>query len=314
MTLLIEAGADAARQWQRVLQARDPALDIRLYPEVGNAADITSLLSWKPPLGLLPQLPALRLLQCSGAGVDQLLDHPELPDCLARGVQVARLVDPGQAHDLAAYVLAVALGWYRRLDAYAGQAQQGQWHRLFPHPASARCRVGILGLGVMGRAIAQAFLACGFPVAGWAARRASLEGIETYAGRAELAAFADQCGVLVCALPLTPDTHGILDAALFSLLAPRACVVNVGRGGHLVEADLLAWLAQAPDAAAALDVHASEPLGADHPFWRHPRIRTTPHIGAFAAPERVAGQIVGNHHGVLSGQVPAHRIDLRRGY
>ncbi|MBU9379103.1 MULTISPECIES: NAD(P)-dependent oxidoreductase [Burkholderia] len=314
MTLLIEAGADAARQWRQVLQARDPALDVRLYPELGDPAEITSLLSWKPPLGLLPQLPALRLLQCSGAGVDQLLDHPELPDCLARGVQVARLVDPGQAQDLATYALAVALGWYRRLDAYHELARQGRWQRLFPHPASARCRVGILGLGVMGRTIARAFQACGFPVAGWAAHRAILDGIETYAGRAELAPFADQCGVLVCALPLTPDTQGILDAALFSRLAPRACVVNLGRGGHLIEADLLAWLAQAPDSAAALDVHASEPLAADHPFWRHPRIRTTPHIGAFAAPERVAGQIVGNHHGVLAGQVPLHRIDLGRGY
>lgn len=314
MTLLIEAGADAARDWRRVLLARDPALEIRLYPELGDPARITSLLSWKPPAGLLSQLPALRLLQCSGAGVDQLLDHPEMPDCLARGVHVARLVDPGQAHDLAAYVLAVALAWYRKLDVYAGQARHGEWQRRFPHPASADCRVGILGLGVMGRAIARAFAACGFPVAGWSTRRASCEQVETYAGRAELAAFATQCMILVCALPLTPDTLGILDGDLFARLAPRACVINVGRGGHLVEADLLAWLSAAPEAAAALDVHAAEPLPAGHPFWTHPRIRTTPHVGAFAAPERVAGQILGNHHGVLAGRVPEHRIDLRRGY
>lgn len=314
MTLLIEAGHDAARHWQHVLRARDAALDIRLYPDLGDPAEITSLLSWKPPLGLLPQLGSLRLLQCSGAGVDQLLDHPDVVGCLDRGVQIARLVDRGQAHDLATYVLAAALGWYRRMDTYTEQARQGHWQRLFPHPCSAACRVGVMGLGVMGGTIARAFAACGFQVAGWAAHPTRFDGIETYAGREALSDFAGQCGVIVCALPLTPDTQGILDAALFERLAQRACLINVGRGGHLDESDLLAWLTSSPESSAVLDVHAAEPLPATHPFWRHPRIVVTPHIGAFASPERVADQILSNHRGAMAGRAPEHRIDLRRGY
>ena len=310
MAILIEAGPDAAQTWKKVLRSHESNLDIRIYPELGDPQQITSLLSWKPPSGLLPRLTSLRLLQCSGAGVDQLLGHPDLHT----GIQVARLVDSGQARDLATYVLGAAVAWYRRLDIYAAQQALYEWRRIFPHPRSADCKVGVMGMGMMGQTIANAFMACGFPVSGWSGTGKALNGVETFSGRSKLLAFAQKCNILVCALPLTPETRGILNDELFQVLASPGLVVNVGRGEHIVESDLLAWLERDQLASAALDVHKEEPLPSSHPFWKHLRIRVTPHIGAFADPQNVAWQVIENHRRVLAGAPPVNLIDFHRGY
>jgi glyoxylate/hydroxypyruvate reductase A len=308
--LLVHAGEAMAMRWRDALRAADPSLDVRIYPEIGDERDIECLLTWKPPAGLVPRLTRLLLLQCSGAGVDQLLEEEGIPP----GLPIARIVDRQQANDLTVFALAVTLAWFRRLDEYARFQTEGRWERLFPHPTVSDLTVGVLGLGTVGRTLASRFAACGFRVLGWSRSPAALQGIETLAGADALPALAGRCHVLLCALPLTPQTRGILARPLLCRLARPAFLVNLGRGGHLVDQDLLAMLDEGAIDGAALDVHRQEPLPADHAFWSHQRIRVTPHIGAFATPERVSTQIVENLRRVRRGEPPLHPVDLARGY
>src|SRR5258706_10920791 len=143
MGLLIHAGEAMARRWASVLTALDPALDARIYPDLGDRSQIECLLSWNPPPGLLPSLAGLRLLQCSGAGVDQLLSHAEIP----RDLWISRIVDQQQADDLALFALTVTLAWFRRLDAYRAHQSAARWERLFPHPTVSDLAIGVMGLG-----------------------------------------------------------------------------------------------------------------------------------------------------------------------
>ncbi|MGK3959954.1 2-hydroxyacid dehydrogenase [Sorangium sp. So ce118] len=310
MVLLVHAGEAMARRWRDALRGVDSSLDVRIYPELGQADEIECLLSWKPPPGLLHRLPRLKLLQCSGAGVDQLLDGVDIPP----GLPISRIVDQQQADDLALFALSVTLSWFRRLDDYARQQAEARWERLFPHPTVTDATIGVLGLGFVGRTIARRFADCGFRVLGWSRSGADLSGITAFAGPDGLAAVAERSNALICVLPLTPELRGILARPLLERLARPSFLVNVGRGGHLLEGDLIALLDGGRLDGAALDVHAEEPLPSEHPFWRHPRIRVTPHIGAFATPERVAAQIVDNLRRVRRGEPPRHQVELARGY
>lgn len=310
MALLVHAGEAMALQWRSALRALDTTLDVRIYPEIGAADQVEGLLTFKPPPGLVSQLPRLKLLQCSGAGVDQLLEGAAIPP----GVAVARIAEQPQADDLAVFVLAVTLAWFRRLDAYHQQQAEARWARIFPHPTVTQLSVGVLGLGFFGRTIARRFADCGFRVHGWSRSVADLPGVSSWVGRAGLLQMAERCNVLICALPLTSETRGILSRPLLERTVRPGFLVNLGRGGHLIEADLAALLEEGSLDGAALDVHAQEPLPEAHPFWRHPRIRITPHVGAFATPEQAAPLILENLHRARRGEPPLHRVVPARGY
>jgi glyoxylate/hydroxypyruvate reductase A len=310
MAILIHAGEAVARDWIEAFRAADPALETRVHPQLGNPDTVECLLSWKPPPGLLPKLTSLKLLQCSGAGVDQLLAHPEIPSSLP----ISRIVDAQQAKDLAVFALAVTLNWFRRLDDYRELQSQSKWQRLFPHRTVSEMVVGVMGLGFMGKTIARCFAGCGFPVRGWSRHGGEIENINVFSGLEQLPLFLSGTRVLICALPLTPETKGILSSDIFAQLGRPSFLLNLGRGGHLVEQALLAALERTEIDAAALDVHDTEPLPSTHLFWTHPRIRVTPHIAAFATPARVAPQIIENVRRVRCGQHPLNLVDMARGY
>jgi len=309
LVLLFASPDDDPISWRAALQRRIPDLEVRIFPEIGDPAAIEAALVWLPPPGLLASLPNLRAIFSLGAGVDRLLEDPTLP----ADVPLCRMVDPSLTASMAEFVLLHVLRYHRDLDVYEQQQRRAEWRLVLPRPASATV-VGVMGLGELGIASARLLLRHGFTVRGWSRTPKAVEGVASFAGEAELDAFLAEVGVLVCLLPLTPVTRGILNAALFARLARGARLVNLARGAHLVERDLLEALDSGHLAHATLDVFTREPLPSDHPFWRHPRITVTPHAAAYSLPESGAEIVAENIRRLRAGAPLLHRVDRRRGY
>jgi glyoxylate/hydroxypyruvate reductase A len=308
MTLLFVSAADNADAWRGELAKRLPDLKFRVWPDLGDPADITYALVWKPPPGLLASLPNLTLILSLGAGVEPLLADPTLP-----AAPLVRMVAEGLTDDMAAYVVLQVLRWQRRVDAYAAQQRAEIWKQLGHRPAS-EVRVGILGLGVLGEAAARALKPLGFDVIGWSRTPKQIHGVETVHGTDGLVALAARSDFLVCLLPLTAETRGILDAKLFATLPKGAVVINAARGGHLVESDLLAALDVGHLGGASLDVFAEEPLPPGHPFWTHPQIHVTPHVAGITHPSRSADHVADAIRRAETGQPLLHVVDRAQGY
>jgi glyoxylate/hydroxypyruvate reductase A len=309
MALLFRSTVDSAARWRAQLTRLTRELEVRVWPEIGNPAEIEHALVWRPEPGFLASLPNLKLILSLGAGVDHLLGDPQLP----RHLPIVRLVDPHMTDAMSEYVVLQVLRLHRRDLDYRAQQEAGLWHELDQQNAVER-RVGILGLGELGQDAAKKLKALGFDVAGWSRSEKDVAGITTYAGPPRLPLLLGRSEILVCLLPLTAETEGILNARSLALLPKGAALVNAARGAHLVEEDLLAALASGQISAAVLDVFREEPLPADHPFWHHPRIVVTPHVAAFTNPATAAPIILDNIRRFEEGRPLLNRIDPARGY
>jgi glyoxylate/hydroxypyruvate reductase len=221
---------------------------------------------------------------------------------------VVRLVDPVMNERMASYVLAAVLYHQRQLGRYREQQRAGVWRQV-AHRGAADVRVGIMGLGPMGRTSAELLRRIGYDVAGWSRQPRSIAGVRCFAGRDQFAEFLGRSDFLVCLLPLTPATSGILTRTTFDALPKGAVVINAARGDHLVEADLLAALDRGRLAGAVLDVVSVEPLPKHHPLWRHPDVLITPHVASLSNPSTGAAQIVATLRAVQAGEQPAHVVD-----
>jgi glyoxylate/hydroxypyruvate reductase A len=239
-------------------------------------------------------------------GVEKLLADPALP----RGVALARLVDPGMVAAMSETVLAHVLDWHRHLYAYRAYQQSGRWQRIEQRLASDRT-IGLLGMGELGSDAARKLHALGFRLAGWSRRAKALPGVQSFT---TLDAMLPACDVLVCLLPLTAQTQGVLNARAFSLMKPGGCVINLARGGHVVRADLLRALDSGRLAHAYLDVFETEPLPPADAFWRHPGITVTPHIAALTEPRTALPKLVENIERVRRGEPPLNLVDVVAGY
>jgi D-3-phosphoglycerate dehydrogenase/glyoxylate/hydroxypyruvate reductase A len=294
--------------YAEALRRAAQGIDVWTSDDEAPPERVEALLAWRLQPGQLARWPNLRLVCSIGAGVDKLM-----PADLPASVVLARVVDGNQGCEIAQYVLACTLGFTRDLGRYAQQQAAAQWLR-HPVRAAAQCRVGILGLGAVGQAVARAFVPLGYPVAGWSRRGQPLAGVEVFSGDAGLAALLARSDVLVCTLPLTPATRGLLNRATLSQLPRGAFVVSVGRGEHLVEADLRALLDEGHLAGAALDVFEREPPDPSNWVWRHPKVVATPHIAAQASFDTVAAQCLDALRRVRDGQLPLHAVDRSAGY
>ncbi len=243
-----------------------------------------------------------------GAGVDQfsLRDFPA-------DVKLVRMLDPGIAQGMVEYVVMAVLALHRDLPAYLHAQRERRWQALPSKPAQER-RVGIMGLGNLGRAVLAQLQGLGFAVRGWSRSPHQIEGVHCYAGPEGLADFLTGCDILVCMLPLTPATTGILCEATFSRLPRGATLVGAGRGGHMVEADLLAALASGQLSAAVIDVLNDEPPPADHPFWHHPQILLTPHIAATTRVDTGCSVLLDNIRRHQKDQPMPGEVDRLSGY
>ena len=310
MAILLSTKANAMQDWRRELLALDPSLDIRLFPEAGNPADIEAAVCWTShDMAELRRYPNLKLIVSMGAGVDHLLRPPGPPP----GIPVARLVDRLLTSAMSEWVLLNLLRFHRQDLAYRAQQAARVWDEL-PAPATDATTVGILGLGALGADAARKIGALGFRVLGWSRRAKALDGVEGFHGEAGLAAMLPRCQHLVCLLPLTPETRGIVNARTLGLLPKGAFLLNAARGGHVVDADLLAALDSGHVAAAALDVFEPEPLPPTHPYWAHPRVVMTPHAASITIPASVAPQVVENLRRLRAGEALINRVDFAAGY
>lgn len=308
MSLL--CGMDKARAMvmAEVFAREAPDIEFRILPDVGDPAKVEYLVAWQPRAELVRTLPNLKVMFVSGAGVDHV-DFGVLPP----GVPVVRMVEPGIVQGMVEYVSWAVISLHRNMADYAAQQSQEQWRMLPFVPADART-VGVLGLGVLGQAVLRQLAGFGFRLRGWSRSGATLGGVECFAGADALPAFLGGCHVLVCLLPLTDGTRGCLDARLYAQLPRGAALVNVGRGGHLVEADLLAALDAGQLSRAVLDVCEPEPLPAGHRFWRHPRITLTPHIASVTQPASAARVMLANIRRHQQGEPLQDVVDPARGY
>lgn len=288
-----------------------PDVDLRFGTDLGALADVDAAVCWYPPPNVLASMPHLKLVQSVGAGIDHLHTDPHLPQTPA----LCRIVDTDMAGTMTAYVTWAVIHRQRCMGHYLESAAGAQWQEQ-PIVSPGRHGVGIAGLGTLGVACAQALRSIGYRVRGWSrSAKADLpEGIESFHGPEELDTFLQECDTLVCLLPLTPQTQGFLNAELFRRLPKGAHLVNVGRGSHLVEADLLQALEDGTLSAATLDAFCHEPLPSGHPFWRHPRITVTPHIAARTEAIAIARQTRDNLDALERGERPAAVVNLHLGY
>jgi glyoxylate/hydroxypyruvate reductase len=309
MTLLFYSDTDAPEPWRDALALELPEMEFRVWPDVGELACVSYALVWKPKPGLLATLPNLKAILSLAAGVDHLLLDPELPE----RVPIVRVVDAGMAGQMSEYALYGVLHFHRSMQQYAEQQRRAQWRQLPAVPAAQRA-VGVMGLGVLGGDFVRKLLPLGFRVLGWSRTPKTLPGVSVFHGREGLSAFLAQTEILVNFLPLTPGTIGILSASTFAALPRGACIINIARGAHLDERDLLAALDRGQLGGAMLDVFQHEPLPPEHPFWHHPRVIVTPHVGAQAIAELMVSQVVDNIRRIERGEQPLGLVDRRRGY
>jgi glyoxylate/hydroxypyruvate reductase A len=310
MAILLSTKAGTMRDWKAALLAVDPSLDIRLFPEAGDPKEIEAAVCWtQHDMMELRRYPNLKLLVSMGAGVDHLLRQPGPPP----GVPVARLKDARLTQGMTEWVLLNVLRFHRQDLEYRAQQAKRVWDEL-PAPDTAKRRVGILGLGELGGAAADAIRALGFPVMGWTRSPRARDGVTCFHGTEGLEAMLRQTDILVCLLPLTPDTRGVINARTLALLPKGAFVINAARGGHLVAEDLLAALDSGHIAAAALDVFEPEPLPADHAFWGHPKVLVWPHAASITIPSSAAPQVVENIHRAREGRPLINLVDFSTGY
>ena len=295
-----------AEPWLAGLRAHLPGAQVSLW--VDGAAPADYALTWGPPQALIDQQTRLKALFNIGAGVDRLL-RLKLPAQL----RIVRLEDAGMGVQMAEYVCHAVSRHFREFAQYEAQASRAAWQ-----PRSARSRsgfaVGILGLGVLGQRVAKALRGFEFAVNGWSRSPRPVEGVRGYTGQDQLHDFLAQSQALVCLLPLTPATRNILCRQTLSRLPAGAYLVNVARGEHLVDEDLLALLDSGHLAGATLDVFRTEPLPGDHAFWRHPKIRVTPHTSAQTPREDSIAQIAGKILALERGATVTGLVDLVRGY
>lgn len=303
-----KADPQRGRRWAEVFAAEAPEFEFCAWSEVDDPAQVRYLAAWEPPPDLATALPNLQVLFSTGAGIDQF-DLGALPPSLP----VVRMVEPGIVRGMVEYVLHAVLDLHRDMPAYRRAQQAGRWAPLPVRPADER-RVGVLGLGSLGQAVLQALLPMGFRCAGWSRSAHALPGVDCAAGHAALPGFLAGCEILVCLLPLTAQTRGFLDAERLALLPPGAALVQVGRGPQLDVPALLAALETGRLAEAVLDVTDPEPLPPEHPLWRHPRVRITPHIASMTHPDSAARRLIDNLRRHQRGEPMVGLVDRDRGY
>ncbi len=280
MLVAVHVGGENGAEWRDCLQVAMPECSCRLLDDSLPLEKVTHAAVWMAPPGWLATLPQLRCVLSLAAGVDHVLADPALPD----HVPVLRLHGEPLAARMREYVLLAVLALHRDLPRLLRERRQRIWIEREPPVASGR-RVGVMGLGSLGRDAARTLARVGFSVAGWSRRRREVPEVACYAGESELDEFLRGAEILVNLLPLTDSTRDILDRRRFSLLPRGAGFVNVGRGAHVVEEDLLAALESGQVSGAVLDCFREEPLPSSHPFWGHPRVLMTPHVAApLAAP------------------------------
>lgn len=294
-------------QLHAALKALAPEVPVQVWPDLSEPESVRLAVVWYPPAEAFEQLSNLRAVLNYGAGVDGLVDNPAVPS----GVALGRILLDSLHQQMTTYCLAAALPQLREFPRYRKQQSDGKWRQHPPRQAT----VGLLGYGYLGHHVASALRQLGYPVIAWSrSGRSGEDGVRSVQGDDGLATLLEQSDCVICLLPLTDATRGMLDAATLAQMRPGSHLINVARGAIVVENDLLQALANDRPGFATLDVFENEPLPAAHPFWDHPKITMTPHIASLTMPLEAAGAVVRNYRRVLSGHGPEQPVSRDSGY
>ncbi|OYU47757.1 MAG: glyoxylate/hydroxypyruvate reductase A [Rhizobiales bacterium PAR1] len=308
MALLYKADPTRGLEWKALLATKAPDLPVHVWPETGDPAAVRYLAVWEPPPEMLTRFPNAEIVFSVGAGVDQF-DFSALP----AHIPLVRMLEPGISESMVEYITLSVLALHRNLIDYIADKAAERWKLIRLMPAAQR-RIGVLGLGRLGEAACRKLASFGFPVSGWSRSPREIEGVTCHAGEAALPGFLAGCDILICLMPLTPETRGFLNATRFAMLPKGASLVNAGRGGHLIQQDLLAALNSGQLSGAVLDVTDPEPLPKGHPLWAHPRVIITPHAASMTRPETAVDfvlETIRRHH---QGLPLEGLVDRQRGY
>jgi glyoxylate/hydroxypyruvate reductase A len=306
MNILFASQIEPAERWLPLLEQALPR-DRFVTGDPSEKIDVALVAA--PPPGTLEKLKSAKLIQALWMGVEKLLADPALPE----GVPLARLVDPGMVAAMSETVLLHTLDWHRRLYRYRAQQRESRWHRYRQYMASDHT-VGLLGLGELGADAAGKLIALGFNVAGWSRRPKNFQGISSFSGEKGLDEMLRKSDIVVCLLPLTAQTKGILNRENFDKIKKGGGLINVARGPHVLVPDLIAALDAGQLAHAYLDVFDVEPLPAESPLWLHPDVTITPHAAALTEPRTAVAKIAGQIERVRRGEPALNLVDRAAGY
>lgn len=292
--------------WQQGLQVAFPEATVSVWQPGAPAADFAVV--WAPPQAFFDEQPGLKAAFNTGAGVDALLKLR-----IAPATRIVRLDDAGMSVQMAEFACHAVIRHFRELDGYEADVRAGQWSFRKPRSRSDY-PVGVMGLGVLGERVARALTVFEFPVHGWSRTPKAIEGVQCHAGETQLDAFLAQCRVLINLLPLTPETENILNRRTLGQLQAGGYLINLARGAHLVDEDLIALLDSGHLAGATLDVFRTEPLPPEHGFWKHPKITVTPHTSARTLRDESIAQIARKIAALQRGEAVVGEVDRTRGY
>jgi glyoxylate/hydroxypyruvate reductase A len=309
MALLFKSTYDDSPSWRDYLREHIPELEVRTWQDVGQTSEIEFALAWKPEPGYLRQFPNLRVIFSLGAGVDHIFADPWLP----ADVPIVRIVDEDLSAQLSEYAIHLILHFHRKMSYYFSCQTHRQWGEP-GRTVTSQATVAILGLGHVGSDLARKLRDLGFRVNGWSRTPKALRDIECYHGEGGLEPALHGANFLVCALPLTRATKEIINANTLASLSPGAYLINIGRGDHIIDRDLVTALAQGRLAGAMLEVFRQEPLPPDHEFWGDPRIRITPHIAGDPNAKTAARQLAENILRTRRGESLKNVVDSIVGY
>ncbi len=309
MSIVIIRQDDKIELWKNALKAADSSLEVFSYLEPHDKEAVEVALVWKHPEGTLSQYPNLKYIASSGAGVDYIFADETTP----KHLPVTRVIDTMLASDMSEYVIAVIFSFLKHLNRYRVDQYDKVWKPRQYHRISD-FTVGIMGLGALGTVLAKDLLHFGFKTQGWSNSKKVLPGLTSFEGKTEFNSFLSSSQILVCLLPLTSETNGILNSTLFAQLPKGAYVINAARGGHLVDQDLIDAIDNGHISGATLDVFHQEPLSTEHPFWAHEKIHITPHYASVSDTNSVVPQILENYRRMQQGEPLLNLVSQMKGY
>ena len=308
MSLALIFNQKSTEEWQRNLQELLPDTKVEVYPNISNLEDVEFIATWKPHKNYVAEFPNLKVVQSVGAGIDHLL-HTKIPD----SIKVTRIVDPALKQEMFEHVLACVMTSMKNLLTYYKDQVRKEWKPTI-YQNIKETTITILGLGEIGKLVAEQFVALGFQVKGWSNSPKNINGVESFSGKEGLNAAISKTNFIVNILPLTDDTEGILNKDFFKECSDHTVLVNVGRGAHLVEKDLLIAIEEKQIKEAYLDVFVEEPLPENHPFWTNENVYVTPHIASVTNATTALKQVADNYNRMKNNEALLNEVSLERGY
>lgn len=308
--VVISGNEKFSNPWIDTLKKKRPDITVEVYPEDTNRKNTKFIMAFQPPEGVFQKYPNLEVIASLTAGVKHILKDPDLP----KDVAITKVNDPLHKKDMAIYALTAVLSYLRDFEQYRQDKAKKQWSPNYAYKRPEDINVGLMGFGAIGQEISKLLLQNGFKVSGWSRSKKKADGVETFYGEDQKTDFLKTAQVLICILPLTDQTKGILNLEVFKALPKDAYLINMARGAHLVDKDLETALAEGILSGATLDVFNQEPLPKHHPFWTNEKVMITPHVAGVTDPNSILNTLLKNFEAMKKGKDLVDVVDASEGY